>query len=113
MKDANGKDLCYNYEEISMPDACKSPYKNDAACVLINKHVERLFMRALTAATCMKQTCDRGKDVVREVESSTNACVGIIPCSGGTCETGPKEENNDFGNCGLFKHGSVHEVKRM
>ncbi|MCV5466271.1 conjugal transfer protein TraN, partial [Escherichia coli] len=34
MKDANGKDLCYNYEEIkSMPDACSS-YKNDAACVL-------------------------------------------------------------------------------
>ncbi len=33
-KSANGKDLCYNYEEIkSMPDACSS-YKNDAACVL-------------------------------------------------------------------------------
>ena len=51
-----------------------------------------------------KYTCDRGKDVVREVESSTNACVGMIPCSGGTCETGPKEENNDFGKVAAYSN---------
>jgi conjugal transfer mating pair stabilization protein TraN len=51
-----------------------------------------------------KYTCDRGKDVVREVESQTNACVGMIPCSGGTCETGPKEENNDFGKVAAYSN---------
>ncbi|MBE8110458.1 IncHI-type conjugal transfer protein TrhN, partial [Escherichia coli] len=51
-----------------------------------------------------KYTCDRGKDVVREVESQTNSCVGMIPCSGGTCETGPKEENKDFGKVAAYSN---------
>lgn len=56
MKDANGKDLCYNYEEIkSMPDAC-SAYKNDAACVLDKQTcAEGWFDEALTVATCMNR----------------------------------------------------------
>ncbi|WP_254557398.1 conjugal transfer protein TraN, partial [Salmonella enterica] len=45
-----------------------------------------------------------GKDVVRAVESSTNACVGMIPCCGGTCETGPQEENNDFGKVAAYSN---------
>lgn len=107
MKDANGKDLCYNYEEIkSMPDAC-SAYKNDAACVLDKQTCAEGWFDEGTNSCYMyeqKYTCDRGKDVVREVESSTNACVGMIPCSGGTCETGPKEENNDFGKVAAYSN---------
>ncbi|WP_303703818.1 conjugal transfer protein TraN, partial [Pseudomonas aeruginosa] len=73
---------------------------NDAACVLDKQTCAECWFDEGTNSCYMyehKYTCDRGKDVVREVESSTNACVGMIPCSGGTCETGPKEENNDFG----------------
>ncbi|EIC1586298.1 IncHI-type conjugal transfer protein TrhN [Escherichia coli] len=100
MKDKDGKDLCYNYDDIkNMPDAC-SAYKNDAACVMDKQTCAEGWFDAATNSCYMyeqKYTCDRGKDVVREVESQTNACVGMIPCSGGTCETGPKEENKDFG----------------
>lgn len=100
MKDKDGKELCYNYDDIkNMPDAC-SAYKNDAACVMDKQTCAEGWFDAATNSCYMyeqKYTCDRGKDVVRDVESQTNACVGMIPCSGGTCETGPKEENKDFG----------------
>ncbi|MGE4843511.1 conjugal transfer protein TraN [Yersinia enterocolitica] len=100
MKDKEGNDLCYNYDDIkNMPDAC-GVYKNDAACVMDSQTCAEGWYDEGTKSCYMyeqKYTCDRGKDVVREVESQTNACVGMIPCSGGTCETGPKEENKDFG----------------
>ena len=100
MKDEKGNDLCYNYDDIkNMPDAC-GQYKNDAACVLDKQTCAEGWFDEGTNSCYMyeqKYTCDRGHDVVKEVESSTNACVGMIPCSGGTCETGPKEENKDFG----------------
>lgn len=107
MKDAAGKDLCYNYDDIkNMPDACGT-YKNDAACVLDTQTCAEGWFDEGTNTCYMyeqKYTCDRGKDVVREVESQTNACVGMIPCSGGTCETGPKEENNDFGKVAAYSN---------
>ncbi|EIG1458613.1 IncHI-type conjugal transfer protein TrhN, partial [Escherichia coli] len=101
------KDLCYNYDDIkNMPDAC-STYKNDAACVLDNQTCAEGWFDEGTNTCYMyeqKYTCDRGKDVVREVESQTNSCVGMIPCSGGTCETGPKEENKDFGKVAAYSN---------
>ncbi len=107
MKDSAGKDLCYNYEEIKqMPDACSS-YKNDAACVLDNQTCAEGWFDEGTNTCYMyeqKYTCDRGNDITREVESQTNACVGMIPCSGGTCETGAKEENKDFGKVAAYSN---------
>lgn len=100
MKDEKGNDLCYNYEDIkNMPDAC-SVYKNDSACVLDKQTCAEGWFDEGTNSCYMyeqKYTCDKGHDVTREVESETNSCIGMIPCSGGTCETGPKEENKDFG----------------
>ncbi|MBL5885683.1 conjugal transfer protein TraN [Lelliottia amnigena] len=100
MKDEKGNDLCYNYDDIkNRPDAC-SVYKNDAACVMDKETCAEGWFDEVTNSCYMfeqKYTCDRGHDVTREVESETNSCVGMIPCSGGTCETGPKEENKDFG----------------
>lgn len=107
MKDEAGKDLCYNYDEIkNMPDAC-SAYSNDNACVMDSQVCAEGWFDAATQTCYMyeqKWTCDRGIDVARDVESSTNSCVGMIPCSGGTCETGPKEENKDFGKVAAYSN---------
>lgn len=107
MKDETGKDLCYNYEDIKkMPDAC-SAYNADSACVMDSQVCAEGWFDAATQTCYMyeqKWTCDRGIDVSRNVESSTNSCVGMIPCSGGTCETGSKEENKDFGKVAAYSN---------
>lgn len=105
MKDAQGNELCYNYEQIkNMPDAC-SQYRNDSACTQDSQTCAEGWYEDGTKTCYMyeqKWTCDRGTDVTHVVKTETNSCVGMIPCSGGTCQTGPKEENTDFGKAAAY-----------
>ncbi|NRN29694.1 conjugal transfer protein TraN [Photorhabdus heterorhabditis] len=107
MKDQAGKNLCYTYNDIkNMPDAC-AQYKNDAVCTMDKQTCAEGWLDSGTNTCYMyeqKWTCDRGNDVIREVESETNSCVSMIPCSGGTCETGRKEENGDFGKVAAYSN---------
>ncbi|MFO6063425.1 hypothetical protein, partial [Pseudomonas aeruginosa] len=43
-----------------------------------------------------KWTCDEGITKTVTVTNEANTCVGMIPCSGGTCNTAANEQNSDF-----------------
>ncbi|MGY0283226.1 conjugal transfer protein TraN, partial [Klebsiella michiganensis] len=49
-----------------------------------------------------KWTCDEGITKTVTVTNEANTCVGMIPCSGGTCNTGANEQNSDFGKVAAY-----------
>lgn len=49
-----------------------------------------------------KWTCDEGITRTVTVTNEANTCVGMIPCSGGTCNTGADEQNSDFGKVAAY-----------
>lgn len=100
LKDENGNDACYNYDQIkNMPDAC-SKYSTNSACTLTTQTCAEGWFDAGTSQCYMyeqKWTCDEGTTRTVTVSNESNTCIGMIPCSGGTCNTGANEQNNDFG----------------
>ncbi|VTM91332.1 conjugal transfer mating pair stabilization protein TraN [Raoultella ornithinolytica] len=83
----------------SMPDAC-SKYSTNSACTLTTQTCAEGWFDAGTNQCYLyeqKWTCDEGTSRTVTVSNESNTCIGMIPCSGGTCNTGANEQNNDFG----------------
>ncbi|AOO59964.1 conjugal transfer protein TraN (plasmid) [Raoultella ornithinolytica] len=100
LKDSDGKDACYNYDDIkSMPDAC-SKYSTNTSCTMTKQTCAEGWFDAGTNQCYMyeqKWTCDEGTTRTVTITNESNTCIGMIPCAGGTCNTGANEENKDFG----------------
>lgn len=100
LKDADGNDACYNYDDIkTMPDAC-SKYSTNSSCSMSKQSCAEGWFDEGTNQCYMyeqKWTCDEGTTRTVTITNESNTCIGMIPCSGGTCNTGANEENKDFG----------------
>lgn len=100
LKDADGNDACYNYDDIkTMPDAC-SKYSTNSSCSMSKQTCAEGWFDEGTNQCYMyeqKWTCDEGTTRTVTITNESNTCIGMIPCSGGTCNTGANEENKDFG----------------
>lgn len=100
LKDADGNDACYNYDDIkTMPDAC-SKYSTNSSCSMSKQSCAEGWFDEGTNQCYMyeqKWTCDEGATRTVTITNESNTCIGMIPCSGGTCNTGANEENKDFG----------------
>lgn len=105
MKNADGSDMCYSYSEIKqLPDQC-AQYKTDTSCTLVKETCADGWFDDGTQQCYLKEQhwqCDRGQDITHTTTETTNACIGMIPCSGGTCQTGAIEENGDFGKAASY-----------
>lgn len=100
LKDEKGNEACYNYDDIKkMPDACEK-YSNNASCTMTKQTCAEGWFDAGTNQCYMyeqKWTCDEGITRTVTITNESNSCIGMIPCLGGTCNTGPNEQNKDFG----------------
>ncbi|MDZ6005909.1 conjugal transfer protein TraN, partial [Klebsiella pneumoniae] len=105
LKDENGNEACYNYDQIkNMPDAC-SKYSTNSACTMSSQTCAEGWFDSATNQCYMyeqKWTCDEGITRTVTVTNEANTCVGMIPCSGGTCNTGANEQNSDFGKVAAY-----------
>ncbi|MHC8173467.1 conjugal transfer protein TraN, partial [Klebsiella pneumoniae] len=105
LKDENGNEACYNYDQIkNMPDAC-SKYSTNSACTMSSQTCAEGWFDSATNQCYMyeqKWTCDEGITKTVTVTNEANTCVGMIPCSGGTCNTGANEQNSDFGKVAAY-----------
>lgn len=105
LKDVNGNEACYNYDQIkNMPDAC-SKYSTNSACTMSSQTCAEGWFDSATNQCYMyeqKWTCDEGITRTVTVTNEANTCVGMIPCSGGTCNTGANEQNSDFGKVAAY-----------
>ena len=101
----NGNEACYNYDQIkNMPDAC-SKYSTNSACTMSSQTCAEGWFDSATNQCYMyeqKWTCDEGITRTVTVTNEANTCVGMIPCSGGTCNTGANEQNSDFGKVAAY-----------
>ncbi|HGP1021816.1 TPA: conjugal transfer protein TraN, partial [Klebsiella pneumoniae] len=105
LKDEKGNEACYNYDQIkNMPDAC-SKYSTNSACTMSSQTCAEGWFDSATNQCYMyeqKWTCDEGITRTVTVTNEANTCVGMIPCSGGTCNTGANEQNSDFGKVAAY-----------
>lgn len=87
-----------------MPDAC-SKYSTNSACTMSSQTCAEGWFDSATNQCYMyeqKWTCDEGITKTVTVTNEANTCVGMIPCSGGTCNTGANEQNSDFGKVAAY-----------
>ena len=94
-----GEQVCYDWEDLkNLPDRCLK-YKEDPKCSEVKRECTEGWLEPITGR-CMADTvtyrCDTETVIEYESTIEKNTCESMIPCAGGNCEVGEKEQNQKF-----------------
>lgn len=98
-EDGTVVEVCRTWEEIKSSGGTCDVYEEKDECVEIKTECTDGF--TIDGWNyCVNETvtyeCDTGQDVDFEYETTESACEGMLPCSGGECSWGEKEQNDNF-----------------
>lgn len=101
-------EVCRTWEEIKSSGGTCDVYEEKDECVEIKTECTDGF--TIDGWNfCLNETvtyeCDTGQDVDFEYETTESSCEGMLPCSGGECSWGEKEQNENF-----FKAAAIANV---
>tara|TARA_R110002020_G_scaffold319833_6_gene535875 strand:- start:1246 stop:4311 length:3066 start_codon:yes stop_codon:yes gene_type:complete len=106
--DGSVDEVCRSWDEIQSTGGTCGTYEEKDECVEIKTECTEGF--TIDGWNyCVNETvtyeCDTGYDVDFEYETTESSCEGMLPCSGGECSWGEKEENENF-----FKAAAIANV---
>ncbi|MBB1417402.1 conjugal transfer protein TraN [Pseudoalteromonas sp. SG44-1] len=91
--------VCRTWDEVKSSGSTCAAYEEKDECVEIKTECTDGF--TIDGWNhCVNETvtyeCDTGHDIDFEYETTESSCEGMLPCSGGECSWGEKEENENF-----------------
>lgn len=97
--EVTGEEKCYDWEDLkNLPDRCLR-YKDDPKCSEVSRECTEGWLEPISGR-CMADTvtyrCDTETVIDYESTIEKNTCESMIPCAGGNCEIGEKEQNEKF-----------------
>lgn len=107
-EDGTVVEVCRTWDEIKSTGGTCDVYEEKDECVEIKKECTDGF--TIDGWNyCVNETvtyeCDTGQNVDFEYETIESSCDGMLPCSGGDCSWGEKEQNENF-----FKAAAIANV---
>lgn len=94
-----GEEKCYDWEDLkNLPDRCAS-YKQDDRCSEVSRECTEGWLEPISGR-CMAETvtyrCADETVINYETTREINTCESMLPCVGGNCDIGEKEQNENF-----------------